>query len=47
MTAPSPAVRFTAALYRLYIRRLSAAIADRQDELAALIAQQQCMKGTS
>jgi hypothetical protein len=46
MTAPPPTVRLAAALHRLYIRRISAVIADRQEELAALIAQQR-LKGTS
>jgi hypothetical protein len=47
MTAPLPAVRLTAALHRLYIRRISAVITDQQSELAALIDQQQVMKGPS
>jgi hypothetical protein len=36
---------FANALYRLYIRTASAVIAERQRELAALIDQQQHLKG--
>jgi hypothetical protein len=50
MTAPvpvrlSPADEFATALYLLYIRLAAAVIAERQAELAALIAQQQHLKG--
>jgi hypothetical protein len=50
MTAPlpsriSPADEFAVALYLLYIRLAAGVIAERQRELAALIAQQQCLKG--
>jgi hypothetical protein len=51
MTAPLPTSRlspiagFTNALYRLYIRLASARITEQQTELAALIDQQQHLKG--
>jgi hypothetical protein len=45
MTAPPPTVRLAAAFYRLYIRRISGVITDQQSELAALIDQQQHLKG--
>jgi hypothetical protein len=41
----SPIAGFTNALYRLYIRTASAVITERQAELAALIDQQQRLKG--
>jgi hypothetical protein len=45
MTAPPPAVRLTAAFYRLYIRRATRAITELRTERAALIDQQQHLKG--
>ena len=44
-TRLSPTAGFVNALYRLYIRLASAAITERQNELAALIDQQQRLKG--
>jgi len=41
----SPADEFATALYLLYIRLAATVIAEQQDELAALIAQQQHLKG--
>jgi hypothetical protein len=43
--SPSPADEFATALYLLYIRLAAAVIAERQAELAALMDQQQHLKG--
>jgi hypothetical protein len=51
MTAPlptsrlSPVAGFVNAIYRLYIRTAAGVIAEQQAELAALIDQQQRLKG--
>ncbi|MEV8033965.1 hypothetical protein [Streptomyces sp. NPDC086182] len=43
--SPSPADEFATVLYLLYIRLAAGVIAERQNELAALIAQQEHLKG--